>query len=105
MGTNISDSDSNENNVSSESQHSDSDSTIDLFPNMTNFRKKFTSNFVFAYNYVNSYRHKHAPICDILCILPRLIHFNQSDCLLPVVWSEHSQRGQQLTTLTSRAIF
>ena len=39
---------------------------IDLFPALSNFRRRFTSNFVFMYNNINSYRHKHASIGDIL---------------------------------------
>ena len=38
----------------------------DLFPHLTDFRKRFTSNFVFAYNNINSYRNKHSSVCDLL---------------------------------------
>ena len=39
---------------------------IDLFPELSDFRKRFTSNFVFMYNNINSYRHKHISIMELL---------------------------------------
>ena len=42
------------------------DGVIDLFPNLSSFRRPFTSNFIFMQNNIHSYRHKHASICDIL---------------------------------------
>ena len=51
----------------SESQQNEKDSSVDLFPELSAFRKKFISNFVFVYNNVNSYRHKHSAISDLLC--------------------------------------
>ena len=44
----------------------DNNDFIDLFPDLSDFRRRFASNFIFMYNNVNSYRHKHASICDIL---------------------------------------
>ena len=40
--------------------------SLTLFPYLADFRKRFTSNFVFMYNNINSYRHKHAAINDVL---------------------------------------
>ena len=50
-----------------ESPSSDNDPSDDLFPQISNFRKKFSSNFVFVYNNINSYRHKHSSVYDLLC--------------------------------------
>ena len=41
-------------------------SVIDLFPEVTVFRKRSRSNFVFMYNNINSYRHKHISIKEML---------------------------------------
>ena len=38
----------------------------DLFPGVTDFRNRYTSNFIFAHVNINSFRHKYASIHDIL---------------------------------------
>ena len=53
--------------TSSQNNPSDTEPPVDLFPHLSCFRKRFTSNFVFVYNNINSYRHKHMSVCDLLC--------------------------------------
>ena len=57
----------NTSTLNSQSQPIDTDTPDDLFPKLSAFRKRYTSNFVFVYNNINSYRNKHASICDLLC--------------------------------------
>ena len=38
----------------------------DSFPGVTDFRNRYTSNFIFAHVNINSFRHKYASIHDIL---------------------------------------
>lgn len=41
--------------------------TESLYPEIRNFKYKFSSNFVFLHNNINSYRNKHTLASDILC--------------------------------------
>ena len=58
----------NENDSHKDKRYSSNDVTDseDIFPVLTNFRQSFKSNFIFMYNNVNSYRHKHTALHDIL---------------------------------------
>ena len=38
-----------------------------LFPEIRNFKNRYTSNFVFLHNNINSYRNKHTLASDVLC--------------------------------------
>ena len=56
----------NEHTVNNLLNHDDDTDTINMFPIVTDFRKKFTTNFIFSHVNINSYRHKYPYVRDML---------------------------------------